>query len=125
MSNTDVPSVPTGRSPALNEDEWIVLLDVYLHHRSSSLSPSHPAVAEASQTLNVLGRATGRGGASHFRSASGLSRQLEVFRRLAAGSPESAKVPRLAAQVWQRFSGRPEACKAAAASIREGLGGPA
>ena len=46
-------------SRQLTHDEWVVLLDVYLTHRNGGLSPKHPAVIEASDVLQALGRREG------------------------------------------------------------------
>lgn len=103
----------------LTEEEWIVLLDVYQTHKSERLSPSHPAVLRASETLRLIGQQTARNRGPSFRPPSGLYRQLEAFRRLEPGHGGSdRKVPRFAESVWKRFSRDPKACRVTADAIR-------
>jgi hypothetical protein len=103
----------------LSEEEWIVLLDVYLTHGGQALSAKHPAVIKASETLNTLGEQTGRRSGPHFRSPSGLHRQLGVFRRLnPVHRSGDHKVPQLAEEVWKRLANDPRGCRATADGVR-------
>lgn len=117
--------VPIGRdvtqmtSARLTEDEWTLLLDVYLSHRGERLTAHHPVVIEASEILTRLGRAEGRDGFPTFRSPDGLRRQLRAFDVLDGRSRgRDAKSALYASEVWRRYEHSPEACAAAARAIR-------
>ena len=133
---TEMPLNPTVQPPSwewrtmsnrqpgrqLTEEEWTILLDVYQTHKSERLSPSHPAVLQASETLRLLGQKTARTQDPSFRPPSGLYRQLEAFRHLEPGHGGSPrKVPQLAESVWKRFSRDPQACRVMADGIRATL----
>ena len=116
-------------SPPLLEDEWIVLLDVYLSHRNENLAAKHPALLRASETLNHLGQQLGRKANPNYRLPDGLRRQIGAFRHLdPTQRTGDRKVAVAAASVWKRFSSDPEGCRRAADSVRlkvgrEGKGG--
>jgi hypothetical protein len=107
-------------SRQLTEEEWIVLLDVYQTHKAERMSPQHPAIVAASETLRALGqRAARRTLEPGFRPPSGIYRQLEVFRRLESPRQRvNLKVPQLAEEVWRRFSSDPESCRETADAVR-------
>jgi hypothetical protein len=107
------PSLP------LIEDEWIVLLDVYLSYRGQRLPAQHRALLEASDTLIRLGRVMGRRSAPNFRQPDGLRRQLGAFRNLDDQvATKDEKTAQLATSVWKKFSGDAAACRRAADAIR-------
>jgi hypothetical protein len=104
-------------SRQLTEEEWVILLDVYLTYKEESMSASHPAILRASETLRALAGRGGRMVDPGFRPSSGIYRQLQVFRRLDS-SRASGKVPQLAETVWKRLSGDPKGCQMLAEVVR-------
>jgi hypothetical protein len=107
------PSLP------LTDEEWIVLLDVYLSHRGQRLPTQHRALLEASDTLIRLGQVMGRSSAPNFRKPDGLRRQLGAFRNLDdQEKTKDEKTAHLATSVWNKFSSDATACRRAADEIR-------
>ena len=110
------------RSPPLTEEEWIILLDLYLRRRGEAITASDPAVIEASGLLNTLGEQTGRKAGPNFRQPDGIRRELGVFRCLDPlyEGPEQKKA-KAAAAVWKLFAEAPEECQPTAQAIRNGI----
>ncbi len=107
------------RSLRLTEDEWIVLLDIYLTHRGQRLQAQHPALLEASDLLIRLGHVMSRPSAPNFRQPAGLRRQLGAFRNLDdQEQTKNDKTARLASSVWKKFSANANACRLAADTVR-------
>jgi hypothetical protein len=46
-------------SPPLKEEEWIILLDIYLRHRGEALTASHPMLLESQRSPEPAWRADG------------------------------------------------------------------
>ena len=110
----------TNRQPSrqLTVYEWIILLDVYLSHKDSRLTPKHPEIVKASAVLNALEKIDGASPVS-FRPPSGLHRQIRMFERLEVFGPgDRLKIPARAATVWEQYAEDPVACRRAADDIR-------
>ncbi len=106
-------------SPPLLEDEWVLLLDVYLSHRAENLSASHSAIVGASKTLIALAQKADRKVPPNFRLPEGIRRQMGAFRHLdPARGANDKKAAGAATAVWTRFSSDPSACRRAADAIR-------
>ncbi len=112
------------RSPRLNREEWILLLDLYLRRRPHSVAANDPELLEISDRLAQ----TSRGQASperQWRSPDGLRARMSVFRVLdpEVETPDTKRAA-IGAQVWNEFAHRPSACVAAAADLRARLSPP-
>ncbi len=106
-------------SPPLLEDEWVLLLDVYLSHRSGSVPSAHPAIVNASEILVDLAKKAGRKTPPNFRLPAGIRRQMTTFKHLDNSMTTSGrKVAETAAVVWGRFGHDPARCRNAADAVR-------
>jgi hypothetical protein len=109
-----------GGGPRLSAEEWIVLLDIHLRHRSVP-GGSTAAIEEVVGLLASL--ASRRGKARHgaqLRSRHGLLRRMTVLRALERGRYEGQPIE--AVETWKRFAKDPAGCGDAAREIRQRAG---
>lgn len=94
-------------SPPLDEDEWILLLDLYMRRKPNSISVSDPELAALSTLLSRRAKGESRS-SSQWRSPAGLRARTSVFRVL---DPDietiDSKRTAMSDQVWERFSKAP------------------
>ncbi len=69
------------RNPKWNDEELILLLELYFKHPAGSLMSSHPDVIALSHELNELPIQTVRPDRLRFRNANGVSMKLKNLTR--------------------------------------------
>lgn len=110
-------------NPAWARDELILALDLYLKHRDSLPSKSHPEVQALSQLLGRIGKALGLGESDSFRNENGVYMKLGNFRRwdpeyIKDGKTGLAKGNKDEGLVWDEFATAPAKLAAVVAAIR-------
>lgn len=119
-------------SPALTEEELVLVLDAYFRIEPESISKSHPQVKELARLLRQLPihPPKRRPKDKQFRSDGGVRRRLGDFKALDEGKTDR-RVPAAYEAVWERYEGDSEGLREEARRIRrsynaEGLidGGP-
>ena len=114
MSANNMPRVP------LSQDEWLICLDVYLHHRPQLPSSNDDAIIELSNRLRVIGQVVhGRTDISH-RPPRGVARRVSEFAYIDPASRHfnHGVTPTGAKEVWQSWGNQsPAAVKQLANAI--------
>lgn len=111
---------PQGRSPRLDEDEWILLLNLFISAGRKTLPLTDPRLHQLSA---VMRRRRGYVGPTPtWRSPDGLRRELSVLRSLNLGRRKGeAKSAKAAEHVWRIFADDPTALAAEVARIESDL----
>jgi len=110
------------KPPALQRDEFILLLDLYIRHSGKRFSPDDPEIKELSGVLRRLPIHPERLSMARFRTPDGVVMQLLTLRSCDS-APSGVALNRgsqLAKEVWDEFAGQPEHLHKIAESIREG-----
>jgi 5-methylcytosine-specific restriction enzyme A len=107
------------RNPKWTEEELILALDLFHDLPSGQISSKNDQVIALSASLNNLRAAEVRDAVT-YRNPNGTALKLHNFSRFdptrtARGMTNGGKLEEI---VWNRFEGRREALKAAAAAIR-------
>ncbi|WP_185043310.1 HNH endonuclease [Pseudomonas protegens] len=117
-------SVPTSNqsNPAWSRDELVLALNLYLLHRNGLPGVNHPDVLALSQSLNLIGNATGVSKNQSFRNANGVCMKLNNFRRWDPsytnnGRTGLAKGNKDKQLVWLEFANDPERLAEVVAAI--------
>ncbi|MFZ4968766.1 HNH endonuclease [Pseudomonas sp. Mn2068] len=100
-------------NPAWSRDELVLALDLYLRHRTKLPGKDHPEVQALSQSLNLIGNATGVSKNQSFRNANGVYMKLNNFRRWDPSYTDSgrtglAKGNKDEELVWREFANDPQ-----------------
>ena len=107
------------RNPPWDYDEIVLALDLY--DRRGQAGPSDPEVRELSEILNRLPIHAERGDAGTFRNPTGVAMKLGNLARFdeSYGGVGLTRGGRREEEVWDRFDGRRDELRAAAAEIRQ------
>lgn len=108
------------RSPPWTRDELILALDLYIHHKPSTLSQKHPKVVDLSNILNQLPIHGHRPDKAKFRNPNGVYMKLGNFLRLdptyeGKGLQRGGK---LEEQIWNEFHADPTQLGKLASAIK-------
>lgn len=119
-----MPSSPTSNqsNPAWSRDELVLALDLYLRHRDGLPGKNHPEVQALSQSLNLIGNATGVSKNQSFRNTNGVCMKLNNFRRwdpsyTNSGRTGLAKGNKDEELVWLEFANNPKRLAEVVAAI--------
>ncbi|UQS87722.1 HNH endonuclease [Pseudomonas chlororaphis subsp. piscium] len=119
-----MPPSPTSNqsNPPWSRDELVLALDLYLRHRGGLPGKNHPEVEALSQSLNLIGNATGVSKNPSFRNTNGVCMKLNNFRRwdpsyTNSGRTGLAKGNKDEELVWLEFANNPKRLAEVVAAI--------
>jgi len=118
-------SSPTSNqsNPPWSRDELVLALNLYLLYRHGLPGVNHPEVRALSQSLNLIGNATGVSKNQSFRNTNGVCMKLNNFRRwdpsyTGTGRTGLEKGNKDEELVWQEFANNPERLAEVVAAIK-------
>lgn len=114
-------------NPPWSRDELVLALNLYLLHRNGLPGVNHPEVRALSQSLNLIGTATGVSKNQSFRNTNGVCMKLNNFRRwdpsyTNTGRTGLAKGNKDEELVWLEFANNPERLTEVVAAIKANVG---
>ncbi|MHA6791180.1 HNH endonuclease [Pseudomonas sp. FP2300] len=122
-------SSPTSNqsNPPWSRDELVLALNLYLLYRNGLPGVNHPEVRALSQSLNLIGNATGASKNQSFRNTNGVCMKLNNFRRwdpsyTNTGRTGLAKGNKDEELVWLEFADNPERLAEVVAAIKANVG---
>jgi 5-methylcytosine-specific restriction enzyme A len=122
-------SSPTSNqsNPPWSRDELVLALNLYLLYRNGLPGVNHPEVRALSQSLNLIGSATGLSKNQSFRNTNGVYMKLNNFRRwdpsyTNTGRTGLAKGNKDEELVWLEFANNPERLADVVAAIKANVG---
>lgn len=116
--------IQSQKSVRLRDEEWVLLLDLYLRRRPLAVSADDPEVIELSRLLGRSGIAQSPG--DQPRSPDGLRGRISVFRTLdPTVETKDIRKAQGATKAWETFAGDRNRLHLEAAAIKARLSQPA